>query len=123
MEEVLRAIEDLKFRAKEGWVIVVEGVKDRDALRKIGIEGEIVVFSGFLSTAEKLRDKKVIILTDYDERGDKIERGLQRALLAYGKTADVELRRRIFGQIKKEVTKVEELHSYIMREGEGYGEV
>lgn len=115
-EEFLRAIDELKLRAKEGWVIIVEGVRDREALEKIGVEGEIVVFTGFLSTAEKLRNRKVVILTDYDERGNKIERGLQRVLLSYGKTADVELRRRIFDRIKKDVTKVEELYRYFLRE-------
>ncbi len=116
LKELIKAIEDLKDKARDGWVIVVEGTKDREALRKIGIEGEIVIFSGFLSTAEKLKDKKVVILTDYDERGEKIERGLQRALLSYGKTADVELRKKIFCNLKKEITKVEEIHAYLVRE-------
>ncbi|MFN3384729.1 MAG: toprim domain-containing protein [Archaeoglobaceae archaeon] len=117
LKELLKAIEDLKDKARDGWVIVVEGVKDREALRKLGVDGEIVTFSGFLSTAEKLRDKKVVILTDYDDKGEKIERGLQRALLSYGKTADVELRKRIFCYVKKEITKVEELYAYLVREG------
>ncbi|MEM0203495.1 MAG: hypothetical protein QXO16_05700 [Archaeoglobaceae archaeon] len=116
LKEFLRAIEDLKDKAREGWVIVVEGAKDREALRKIGVEGEIVTFSGFLSTAEKVKGKRVVILTDYDERGEKIERGLQRALLSCGKTVDVELRRRIFCYVKKDVTKVEELYAYLVRE-------
>lgn len=117
LKELLKAIEELKDKAREGWVIVVEGAKDREALRKIGVDGEIITFSGFLSTAEKLKDKKVVILTDYDDKGEKIERGLQRALLSYGKTADVELRRRIFFYVKKDVTKVEELYTYLAREG------
>ena len=112
LRELLRAIEDLRDRAKEGWTIVVEGVRDKEALRKIGIEGEIVVFTGFLRTAEKVGEK-VIVLTDYDERGEKIEKGLSKALLSFGKTVDVELRKRIFCYVKKDVTKVEELYKYL----------
>jgi len=116
LKELIKAIEDLKDKAREGWVIVVEGTKDRDALRKIGVDGEIVTFSGFLSTAENVKGERVVILTDYDERGEKIERGLQRALLSCGKTVDVELRKRIFCHVKKEITKVEELYAYLVRE-------
>ncbi|MEM1578412.1 MAG: hypothetical protein QXN34_05070 [Archaeoglobaceae archaeon] len=114
-DEFLKAIEELKEKSREGWVIVVEGIKDEIALREIGIEGEIITFSGFLSTAEKVKDKNVIILTDYDSKGFEIEKGLLKILLSYGNVANVELKRRIFSQVKKEITKVEEIHRYLVR--------
>ncbi len=33
------AIEDLKQRSREGWVIIVEGAKDVESLRNLGVEG------------------------------------------------------------------------------------
>ncbi|MCS7143667.1 MAG: hypothetical protein NZ879_01450 [Archaeoglobaceae archaeon] len=118
MEEILRMIEELKEKSRDGWVIVVEGIKDRNALRMLGIEGEIVIFSGFLSTAERLKGKNVVILTDFDERGIKIEKGLMKVLTGYGK-ADVSIKKRIFHYLKKDVTKVEEIYTYFRREGYG----
>ncbi len=116
--ELLEAIEELKERVREGWVVVVEGVKDAAALKSIGVEGDIITFSGYLSTAEKLKERRVIILTDYDEKGNEIEKGLAKALLSYGNVADVELKRRIFCKVKKEITKVEELRTFLEKYGE-----
>lgn len=118
LKEFFDAIEELKELSKEGWVVVVEGAKDLRALRGIGVEGEILVFSGFLNTAERLNGRKVIILTDYDAEGFEIEKGLLRALSSYGNVPNVDLRRRIFRYIKKEITKVEELERFV----KGYGD-
>ncbi len=113
LAEVLEAIEELKQRAREGWVIVVEGVRDVSSLRKLGVEGEIITFAGYSATAEKIGRRRTIILTDADEKGTEIERGLSNALLAYGNVADVELKRKIFCKIRKEITRVEELHNFV----------
>uniref|UniRef100_A0A7J2TLD5 Toprim domain-containing protein n=1 Tax=Archaeoglobus fulgidus TaxID=2234 RepID=A0A7J2TLD5_ARCFL len=114
MEEVVKAIEELKEKAKSGWVILVEGKKDEIALRNLGIEGEFVIFSGLASTAEKLRGRRVVIMTDYDERGMMIEKSLLRAL---PNSVDVQIKKKIFCYAKKDVTKVEELYEYFLREG------
>jgi len=119
LKELFDAIEELRELSREGWVIVVEGTKDLKALRKIGVEGEIVIFSGFSNTAERLKEKRVIILTDYDKKGSEIEKGLSRALLSYGNVPNIDLRRRIFRYIKKDITKVEELGSFVRREENG----
>jgi len=116
LREFFEAIEELKELSRDGWVVVVEGAKDVKSLREIGVEGEIVVFSGFYSTAEKLNGKRVIILTDYDVKGSEIEKGLIRALSSYGNAPNVELRRKIFRYIKKDITKVEELSGFLRRE-------
>ncbi len=111
--EAVEAIEELKEKSKEGWVIVVEGIRDVTSLRKLGVSGDIVTFSGFAETAEKVHDRRVIILTDYDKEGIKIEKGLYNSLLAYGNVPDVEMKKKIFCKIKKFVTKVEELYTLL----------
>jgi 5S rRNA maturation endonuclease (ribonuclease M5) len=113
-EEVLRAIEELREKARNGWVILVEGRKDEISLRLLGVDGEFVFFSGIASTAEKLKGKKVVIMTDFDERGIMIERKLLRVL---DSDADTEIKRKIFLYLKKDVTKVEELYKFFLREG------
>ncbi|RLG18892.1 hypothetical protein DRN63_00715 [Nanoarchaeota archaeon] len=115
LEDLFEALEELKERARNGWVIVVEGERDVASLRKLGVAGEILTFSGHSATADRVGKRKTIILTDYDERGREIERGLSKALLSYGNVADVEIKRKIFCKIKKEVTKVEELYGFVKK--------
>ncbi|MCX8172748.1 MAG: toprim domain-containing protein [Archaeoglobaceae archaeon] len=116
LKELSDAIEELRELSKNGWLVVVEGIRDAKSLRELGIEGEIVVFSGFLSTAEKIKSRKVILLTDFDSEGFEIEKGLFRALLSYGNVPNIELKRKIFRCIKKDITKVEELSGFLKRE-------
>lgn len=107
------AIEELKEKAREGWIIIVEGQKDVESLRNTGIEGEIITFSGYAATADAVRGRNVIILTDFDRRGIEIEKGLVEALMAYGKVPDTEIKRKIFHAVKKEISKVEEISAFI----------
>jgi 5S rRNA maturation endonuclease (ribonuclease M5) len=60
--------------------IVVEGVHDREALEKLGITKEIVLCSSrphtdFIDYISS-RHKKVVILTDYDRTGKRINKKL-----------------------------------------------
>jgi len=109
------AIEDLKERAREGWVIIVEGVRDAESLRNLGVRGEIILFSGFAATADIVKGRDSIIMTDYDSRGMEIERGLIRALQSYGKVPDTGIKRKIFSSVKKEISKVEELYTFVSK--------
>ncbi|AAB90335.1 MULTISPECIES: toprim domain-containing protein [Archaeoglobus] len=106
------AIDELKEKSENGWVVVVEGKKDVRSLRAIGVSGEIVVFTGYASTADTLKDRKVIILTDSDAKGMEIEKGLVEALKTYGKIPDVEIKRKIFSNVRKEISKVEEISAF-----------
>ncbi|MDI9610953.1 MAG: hypothetical protein QFX36_06455 [Archaeoglobales archaeon] len=115
LKEFFDAIEELKELSKNGWVIVVEGTKDAKSLRDLGVEGEIVIFSGYSSTAEKIGYKKAILLTDYDSEGFDIEKGLLKALSSYGNFPNIEIKRKIFRCIRKDITKVEELSNFIRR--------
>ncbi len=103
------AVDELKEKSKNGWVVVVEGKKDVRSLRAIGVSGEIVVFTGYASTADTLKDRNVIIMTDSDNKGMEIEKGLVEALKTYGKVPDVEIKRKIFSNVRKEISKVEEI--------------
>jgi len=70
--EVLLELQEL---ASEGIPILVEGRRDKEALESLGIRGKILEFSsqrrrlGFL---EGLKDRKVVILTDFDEKGEEL---------------------------------------------------
>jgi 5S rRNA maturation endonuclease (ribonuclease M5) len=72
------AIDELKDRAMCGAVILVEGRRDREALAKLGVTGEIVLTShkSLFNLCESLaRSKKdIIIMSDWDERGEEVAR-------------------------------------------------
>ncbi len=100
--------------------IIVEGRKDREALRKLGIMGEIVVLNdGFsiLGTCESLALgwDKAIILTDWDRKGGHLARVLMDSLEACDMGHDTDLRAKISRLAKKEVKDVEGLPRLIQR--------
>ncbi len=70
-------------------IILVEGKKDENALRVLGIEGRIITiktggksFSDVLLMLEKAGVPEVILLLDFDRRGfqgtEKLRQGLER---------------------------------------------
>ena len=90
------AIDELKDRALCGAVVLVEGKRDREALAKLGITGEIVMTShqSLLNLAESLARGKadIIILTDWDDRGEEVARQLALYLEADGVRPDINIR-------------------------------
>lgn len=116
---IKKALEDLIHEANNGAVVVVDGRKDAESLRSLGVSGTIML-SSVLSDAElvdALTDKKVVIMTDWDRRGENAASSLMKKLNC---SADVEIRRRIFSVASKEVTKVEELHAFFEKYSQLY---
>lgn len=72
---LLKLLDELSERAENGAVILVEGRKDREALRRIGIPGEIVAISqkSFSEICDSFMGREVIILTDWDENGKSLK--------------------------------------------------
>jgi 5S rRNA maturation endonuclease (ribonuclease M5) len=68
-QDVLQVIESLK--KEESAIILVEGQRDLVALRKLGIDHEIVKISGrrIFDDLSFCKGKNVIILTDFDRTG------------------------------------------------------
>ncbi len=85
-------------------IIIVEGLRDVEALRILGFKGRIDVCSHQSVSETELSEilskdnKSVLILTDYDEEGKNISRNLTRLLEHRGVKVEVGLRRQ-FGRI------------------------
>ncbi|MEM0331691.1 MAG: hypothetical protein QXO73_01775 [Archaeoglobaceae archaeon] len=43
--DFLKTLEELKYKSENGWLILVEGKKDAESLKLLGI-GNVFVFSG-----------------------------------------------------------------------------
>lgn len=81
LREVLEAIKEVNRLVP----LIVEGRKDASALRRLGIEGEIVALHGgktFYDFCEDLMDRhsKVVLLMDWDPKGEQLSQELGRRL-------------------------------------------
>jgi 5S rRNA maturation endonuclease (ribonuclease M5) len=67
-------IESLNQESKGGAMVIVEGKKDENALRRVGFRGEILIYNNFKGIINFVdyvsrRGRKVILLLDRDRKG------------------------------------------------------
>lgn len=73
--EIFREIlDEMKEYSDKGVPLIVEGRKDEVSLRRMGFSGPIITVSGarLHEIAEESKGKDVIVLTDFDEEGEKL---------------------------------------------------
>lgn len=117
LEELEKTILELKELALDGAILVVEGRKDAESLRYLGVNGQILQSSHqpLLDLTESLSKsgKKIVLLTDWDNKGYLIARKLEKHLLAYGIIPDTRIRSKLRSLSKKSIKDIESLHNYI----------
>lgn len=95
------ALAELCARSAEGVGVIVEGPRDEAALRSLGLVGKVFKISeagaGLPMLAETVAAEadEVIMLTDFDPKGDSIAEGLGRLLERHGVAVDPGLRARL----------------------------
>lgn len=119
LEEFLSIIDELRERPKD-IVILVEGQKDKEALLRLGIEGEVWQIKGgnsIFSVAEALahKMKSAIILTDWDRKGGQLCKALRSALEANGVSYNESIRMKLVRIAKKDVKDIEGLPSLYLK--------
>ncbi len=120
LERIEEILLELKALADNGAIIIVEGKKDMDSLRSLGIKGEIKLasqqplleFTEFLSKTEKT-GKDIILLTDWDKKGGVMARKIIQHLLSYGIMPNTDIRSRIRVLVKKRIKDIESLNHYV----------
>lgn len=96
-------------------LIIVEGLKDKRALVRVGMEEKKVrhlnkpLYAIVEEIAEK--EKQVVILTDLDEKGKQLYGKLKKDLAAHGVRVDYVFRE--FLQRRTKVSHIEGLASYV----------
>ena len=100
--------------------IIVEGLKDRMALRSLGINGHVVVLNDgdtILGTCEKIARQwgAAIIFTDWDQKGGELARALMDALRNSDVSYDTEYRAGVSMLVKKDIKDVEGLPPLMRR--------
>ncbi len=117
LERIEEIILELQALAENGAIIVVEGRRDMDSLRYLGINGEIRLASQqpLLEFTELLSKsgKEIILLTDWDKKGSIVARKIIRHLLAYGIMPNMNIRSRMRSLVKKRIKDIESLNNYV----------
>ncbi|MFO7619607.1 MAG: hypothetical protein R6W91_08180 [Thermoplasmata archaeon] len=118
--ETLCEIMDELDKASRIMPVIVEGLKDRMALRSMGVNGNIVVLNDgdtILGTCENLAKEwgAVIIFTDWDQKGGELAHALMDALGNCEISYDTEYRATVSMLVKKDVKDVEGLPALMRR--------
>jgi 5S rRNA maturation endonuclease (ribonuclease M5) len=119
---ILEVVDELEHMS-DGAPIVVEGLKDVEALKRMGIKRNVVSLGKGLTVfafCEKLAlgSGSAVILTDWDRKGGKLARMLKDALEANGVRANLDLRAKLVLLAKKDIKDIESLPKYVRRLGE-----
>jgi len=98
--------------------VVVEGIKDVEALKRLGVSKNVTSMGkgrSIFTFCEDLakRHKKVVILTDWDRKGGKLARALKEAFGANGVKVVEDIRTKLVILSKKEVKDIESLPTFI----------
>ena len=112
-------VEELSYRVKRGTPILIEGKKDEEALNKLGIEGNIIKVSGsglkLFEVAEKAIESssEVIILTDFDKKGDLLAKKLSNDIQSLGSHPDLNIRKNIMKITRRYIKDIESLPKHL----------
>ena len=117
LEGILDELEDLS----ETHIALIEGNKDRRSLDNLGLCNlrsiEVQREGGPLKAAERLYEMRVpaVILTDWDDRGNRIEKELREQLDSLCIEYDTDIRSRLRDVCIKDIKDVESLDSLYVR--------
>jgi len=109
VEELLKILERNKDKQT-----IIEGKRDKKVLCSLNFTNIITIEKGLYETAEKLQEKEVLLLTDFDSEGKQIAKKLNIFLQHLGYKADKETRRKIgllFAKLR--IKKIEELRGVL----------
>lgn len=119
-EKILQVIDSLRANSSKSAIILVEGKKDENALRALGVEGKIVTvktggksFSDVFLLLEKAGVSEAVLLLDFDRRGfegtEKLKQGLERTKIK----PNLEFWHALSGLVGRDVQCIESLPSYL----------
>ena len=108
-------IEELKIFGEQGIPVLIEGQKDEKALKELGVNGNFIKVSGsglkLFEIAEIAAQSapRVIILTDFDRKGNELAKRLSEDIQSLGSHPDLRLRRIIMGITRRYIKDIQSL--------------
>ena len=117
LEKLEELILELQQMSDKGALIIVEGKRDRKALRALGITGVIMLGTkkSILVFCEEVAREfnNVIVLTDWDENGDKLAALMEGYLRSTSTSVNMDIRKNIKNLVKKRIKDIESLDTHI----------
>lgn len=122
LDELERVFQKLEEES-DSTPIIVEGLRDAEALKKLGITKNVLTINRGISIftlAEQISRKweNAIVLTDWDRRGGQLARALKEALQANGVSVNDRFRAQLVILSKKEIKDIESLPRFVERLGD-----
>ena len=128
-DKILQILECLIEESARGKPIIVEGKKDLEALRTLGVQGKIVTAKtggksrlDLISEIEKAGSQEVILLLDFDRRGREWTAFLRQNLEKARIRTDMTFRRELIRFAGRELKDVEGLAGYMQTLSEKVGQ-
>jgi 5S rRNA maturation endonuclease (ribonuclease M5) len=119
-EKILKVLEALAEESAKGKPIVVEGKKDVDALRALGVAGTVLTvktggksFLDAICEIEKMGVPEVILFLDFDRRGKEGTKRLKQSLERAKIKNNTKLWRALSALVGKEIQCIESLTAYM----------
>lgn len=110
----------LAEESAKGTPIIVEGKKDAEALKALGVKGPIIAAKtggknllDVISEAEECGTSEVILLLDFDRRGRELTRRLKQRLEKTGPHPNLEYWNQLLQLVWREVKDIEGLAKYM----------
>lgn len=117
-QKLLSIMEELQDCAEQGMPILIEGRKDEESLKELGINGNFIKVSGsplkLYEIAEiAAQSSKIIILTDFDRKGEELAHKLSEDIQRLGSYPNLQIRRRIMGITRRYIKDIESLSKHL----------
>jgi 5S rRNA maturation endonuclease (ribonuclease M5) len=119
-EKILQILSALAEESAKGTPIIVEGKKDIEALRALGVEGAILSaktggksFLDAVTEIEQMSAKEVILFLDFDRRGKEGTKRLKQNLERVKTKPNIKFWRQLSAIASKEVQCIESLPTYL----------
>jgi 5S rRNA maturation endonuclease (ribonuclease M5) len=117
LERIEDVLSELSEYSGKGAIIIVEGKRDILSLQKLGIEGnfELATRHSLFNFSERIASlgSEVVILTDWDRRGDLLAAKLSEYFGSFGLKPELQIRNKLKLMSQKEIKDVESLYTYV----------
>lgn len=120
LEKIENTIAKLVETSAKGKLVVVEGKKDAEALRELGVAGDILTvktggksFLDATTEIEALEPIEVVLFLDFDRRGREGTKRLQQSLERVHIKVNIKLWRELRALTGHEIQCVESLLAYL----------
>ena len=119
LERIEELLLELSESAERGAVIIVEGKRDILSMKKLGIKGsfELATRYSLFNFSERVASLgcEVIILTDWDRRGDLLAAKLSEYFENFGVKPELQIRNKLKLISQKEIKDIESLYTYVSK--------